>query len=75
MAWADQVLRLNEFKKRWPVVTICPPASYNGRWVAEWPEENGSSTVTRYELGELLDVLQERFEPPKGPAWQREVQH
>lgn len=33
-------------------------------WLATWDEENGSTTVTRYELRNVLDVLEERFGVP-----------
>jgi hypothetical protein len=62
----DQIVRLNEFKRRWPVVTVTPPdCTYSGcgRWVAWWPEENGSSTISRYELFDLLDELERRGFP------------
>lgn len=62
----DQIVRLNEFKRRWPIVTVTPPDDtygYVGRWIATWPEEKGSSTVTRYELFDLLDELERRGFP------------
>jgi hypothetical protein len=62
----DQVLRLEQFRHDYPGVMVMSPIAAGGReWVASWDEENGSTTVTRMELREVLDILDKRF-PPKG---------
>jgi hypothetical protein len=63
MAWADQVGRQNAFQEAHPDVKITPPPDTYGRWAAAWDEPNGSTTITRYELSDLLDELERRFAP------------
>lgn len=61
----DQVLRREAFHKDYPSVTILSPRALGGsEWLASWEEENGSMTITRSELRDILDILDQRF-PPK----------
>lgn len=64
-AYVDQVLRREMFQKAHPSVEIHSPRQMGGReWVATWDEENGSTTITRFELRDILDVLEDRFGVP-----------
>jgi hypothetical protein len=63
---SDQVVRLEQFRRRCPGVTILSPRQTGTRdWFAEWDEQNGSTTVTRPELRQVLDILEERFGGPE----------
>jgi hypothetical protein len=63
--YVDQVLRKERFMRANPSVAILSPRQLGGReWVATWDEENGSNTVTRFELRDVLDILEERFGVP-----------
>ncbi len=50
----DQVLRLNQYRRDHPGVTIC---AGHGYWQAQIPQRNGETVITRYQLRELLDKL------------------
>jgi hypothetical protein len=63
--YVDQVLRRERFQRANPTVQILSPRQLGGRdWVATWDEEQGSTTVHRFELRDVLDVLEERFGVP-----------
>jgi hypothetical protein len=55
---ADQVPRLLAFRERHPDVTI----TLSGFWRAIIPAENGETVVTRYELRDVLNKLDELFD-------------
>lgn len=55
----DQVPRKQAFQAEHPEVLIGPVAS--GTWQAVIPEEAGETVITRYELRDLLDALEEKF--------------
>lgn len=57
----DQVARKLAFEEAHPDVTITPPPDTYGRWTAKWEQPNGSTTITRYELVDLLDELGRLF--------------
>jgi hypothetical protein len=61
MRITDQVLRLKAFQDANPDVVIAPPDRFRTRWAAEWNDDHGSTIITRYELVQLLDALEERF--------------
>jgi hypothetical protein len=53
---ADQVVRLHDFRQRYPAVTI---AMISPRaWQALIPEPHGETVLTRRELRDLLDELE-----------------
>jgi hypothetical protein len=65
----DQVPRLDAFKQAHPEVTVTPPPEPlrlgpRGRWTAAIPDADAVEHVTRWELADLLDVLEERFPVP-----------
>jgi hypothetical protein len=63
--WVDQVVRLEAFRRRNPGVMIQSPRQAGGRdWIASWDEEEGSMTITRPELRDVLDIVEERFGVP-----------
>ena len=65
LPWVDQVPRWDAFKAAHPEVVITPPGKTAGAlWRAVIPLPDGEDIVTRYELGDLLDVLEEHFPPP-----------
>lgn len=58
----DHVIRREHFQERHPEVTILSPRQVGGsQWLATWDEANGSTTITRRELRDLLDALELRF--------------
>jgi hypothetical protein len=64
--YVDQVKRRERFQRHNPSVTILSPRQLGGRkWVASWDEETGSTTITRFELRDVLDVLEDRFGVPE----------
>ena len=50
----DEVPRLERFRQAHPEVAIGTGIGY---WQAVRPEPNGTTTITRYLLGDLLDAL------------------
>jgi len=57
----DQVVRRMTFSAAHPEVAFAFQRS-TGRWEATYPDgENGTQTISRLELRELLDELEERF--------------
>lgn len=65
--YVDQVLRKERFLRAHPSVGISSPRQLGGsEWVATWDEENGSTTIHRFELRDVLDVLEDRFGVPDG---------
>jgi len=54
----DQVPRLTAFRELHPA-TVIGMLGYGGPWQAVLRQGNGSMTVTRYELRDLLDKLDE----------------
>jgi len=50
----DQVLRLSQYRRDHPGVTI---RAGLGFWQAQIPQHNGEMIITRYQLRELLDKL------------------
>ncbi len=50
----NHVLRLNQYRRDHPGVTICAGPGY---WQAQIPQRNGETVITRYQLRELLDKL------------------
>jgi len=63
--YVDQVVRKEAFMHANPSVEILSPRQLGGReWVATWDEERGSTTIHRFELRDVLDVLEERFGVP-----------
>lgn len=59
----DQTIRRELFQVKFPQVKILSPRQLRGReWLATWEEESGSETLTRFELRDLLDILELRFE-------------
>jgi hypothetical protein len=63
--YVDQVLRKERFMRANPSVEIMSPRQLGGNeWVSTWDEERGSTTIHRFELREVLDVLEERFGIP-----------
>ena len=72
--YADQAPRREAFERAHPEVTITPGsvplASAWDRaswWQAAMPDGDSVEYVTRYELSDLLDVLEERFPPEASP--------
>ena len=70
-AWRDQVPRREAFERDHPEVTIraggvplAPESDRAGWWQAAILDGDTVQYVTRYELGNLLDVLEERFVTP-----------
>ncbi len=59
--WRDQVPRRREFEQAHPEVGITYLSTV---WQAVIPQQDGEDIVTRYELSDLLDELEERFAPP-----------
>jgi hypothetical protein len=60
--WVDQVPRQRAFEKAHPEVEITFLSTV---WQAAFPDgENAVQYVTCYELGDLLDELEERFPLP-----------
>jgi hypothetical protein len=55
LAEPDQVPRLQQFRLDHPEVTV----ELDGFWRATIPAEKGSTTLRRYELRTLLDMLEE----------------
>jgi hypothetical protein len=51
----DQVPRLMEFRTHHPEITI----KLDGFWRAIVPAENGQTVISRYELRDVLDELDE----------------
>lgn len=67
--YVDQVIRKERFLHAYPSVEIHSPRKMGGNeWVATWDEENGSNTITRFELRDILDILEDRFGMPGNPA-------
>lgn len=61
----DQVVRLEAFRKRHPSVEITPPRANGSRaWKAVIDTETGYDELNRFELRELLDILEARFDVP-----------
>jgi hypothetical protein len=59
------VKRQKRFLRANPSVAIHSPRQTGKiEWLATWDQENGSTTITRYELRSILDVLEERFGVP-----------
>jgi hypothetical protein len=54
--WVDQVPRREEFQRKHPEVTITPPGRTAG---ALWRALVQNREITRYELKDLLDALEE----------------
>jgi hypothetical protein len=59
----DQVLRLNQYRRDHPGVTVCAGPGY---WQAQIPQRNGETVITRYQLRDLLDKLDTLTGPPEG---------
>jgi len=59
----DQVLRLNQYRRDHPGVTVCAGPGY---WQAQIPQRNGETVITRYQLKDLLDKLDTLTGPPEG---------
>jgi GTP-dependent phosphoenolpyruvate carboxykinase len=57
----DEAQRRLEFSAAHPEVRFTSPPHDYGRWTGEWDEPNGSTTITRYKLTDLLDELEKRF--------------
>jgi hypothetical protein len=51
---ADQVVRLNQFRRAHPGIAIHAGPGY---WQAQIPQPAGEQIITRYRLEELLDKL------------------
>lgn len=65
--YVDQVLRKERSMRANPSVEIHSPRQLgSSEWLATWDEEDGSVTVTKFELRLILDVLEERFGVPDG---------
>lgn len=64
----DQVRRKERFLRHNPsVMLLSPRVTGLTEWTASWDEENGSSVITRLELRDILDVLEDRFGVPGRP--------
>lgn len=62
-ASVDQVLRLEEFRRRHPSVEIASPRqNETPAWSAIWDTERGYDQISRYELRTLLDNLEDTFD-------------
>jgi hypothetical protein len=66
--WRDHVPRRRAFERAHPDVTILPPDDRSSRWLAlidedTVPGDNRSMAITRYELADLLDALDDLFPP------------
>lgn len=62
--WSDQVPRLTAFRAAHPEVTITNagnPLAPAGWWQAAIEDGDAVEYITRFELSDLLDVLEERF--------------
>jgi len=59
----DQVLRLNQYRRDHPGVTICAGQGY---WQAQILQRNGEIVITRFQLRELLDKLDTLTGRPEG---------
>lgn len=62
-AWQDQVPRRQAFQEAHPEVTIMSGGS-GAWWQAVIPRRDGEYVTTRYELADLLDVLEALLGPP-----------
>lgn len=61
----DQIVRLEDFRKRHPGVEITSPRQ-NGAtaWKAIVDTETGYDEINRFELRDVLDILEARFGTP-----------
>jgi hypothetical protein len=59
--WRDQVPRRLAFEAAHPDVVI---SFLDTAWQAVIPQPAGEHVIVRYELSDLLDVLEARFAPP-----------
>jgi len=59
--YADQVPRRQEFEREHPEVRITFLSTV---WQGVIPQPDGEIVVTRYELSDLLDAMEEHFTPP-----------
>ena len=62
-AWRDQVPRQQAFTDAHPEVTITSGGA-GSWWQAAVPDGDAMEYLTRFELCDLLDVLEERFGVP-----------
>ena len=63
--WRDQVPRRQAFEEAHPEVTITAGGSPGAWWQAAIDAGGGEvEYLTRFELSDLLDVLEARFAPP-----------
>ncbi len=58
---ADQVPRLNQFRRDHPGIAINAGPGY---WQAQIPQPHGEQIITRYRLADLLDKLDTLTAPP-----------
>lgn len=58
---ADQVPRLNQFRRGHPGIAINAGPGY---WQAQIPQPDGEQIITRYRLADLLDKLDVLTGPP-----------
>jgi hypothetical protein len=58
----SQEIRLAKFRDQHPEWRIFP--SEFGTWQAERDTDHGSDTHVRYQLGDLLDDLEQKYRPP-----------
>ena len=57
------LMRRERFEHIHPHVRIAP-GGWHAYWQAIFAEDGGESVVTRFELGDLLDVLEDRLDHP-----------
>lgn len=62
LEWPGQLIRLDRFRAQYPGVVIKRDDGF-GYWQAWLPVSNGGTVVTRYELKDLLDKLDELLGP------------
>ena len=59
----DQVVRLEEFRRCHPAVEITSPRQNQTRaWKAVWDTEHGYDEINRFDLMQLLNHLELKFD-------------